>query len=72
VAAEELKKDSCAVAADGVDDLVGGLGPLEGAGGDVPELDSVLERGGEVFEGAEDAAVEAAALDLGEPALPLV
>jgi hypothetical protein len=47
--------------------LVRGLGPLEGLGGVVPELDPFLERGGEVFEGAEHAAVEAAALDLGEP-----
>lgn len=60
---------SVAVAADGVDDLVGGLGPLEGAGGVVPELDPFLEGGSEFFQGAERAAIGAAALDLGEPPL---
>lgn len=46
---------------------VGGLGPFEGLSGGVPGIDPVLERGGELVEGAEHAAVEAASLQLGEP-----
>lgn len=42
--------DPFAVAADAVEDLVGGLGPLEGPGVVVPELDPVLERGLEVVQ----------------------
>src|SRR5205823_12658865 len=40
--------DARAVTADAVDDLVGGLGPFEGPGVFVPELDPVFERGGEL------------------------
>src|SRR6478752_5853800 len=54
--------DACAVAADAVDDLVGGLGPPERPGVGIPELDPDLQRSGELVEGAEHASVQAAAL----------
>src|SRR5437867_2241741 len=59
--------DAWAVAADAVDDLVGGLGPPEGPGIGVPGLDPVFQGGGELVERAEYAAVQAAPLQLGEP-----
>src|SRR5207247_6170074 len=65
-------RDAGAVAADAVDDLVGGLGPFEGPGAFVPELDPLLECAGELIEGAEDAAFEAAPLQFGQPSLDLV
>jgi hypothetical protein len=54
---------------DGLDDLVGGLGPLEGFGVVVPELDPLFERAGQLIDGAEDTAVQPAALQFGEPPL---
>src|SRR5258708_35746977 len=45
--------DACAVAADPVDDLGGGLGPFAGPGGVVPEVDPGFEPGGALPERAE-------------------
>jgi hypothetical protein len=42
--------DPVAVAADAVEDLVGGLGPSEGPGIVVPDCDPLFERGLEVVE----------------------
>jgi hypothetical protein len=56
---------------DGVDDLVGGLGPFEGLSVVVPELDPLFERAGQLIDGAENTAVQAAALQFGEPPLHL-
>ena|SRR6266498_1328187 len=61
--------DALAVAADAVDDLVGGLGPLERPGVIVPELDPVFQRDRELVERAENAAFQAAPLQFGEPSL---
>jgi len=61
--------DPFTVASDGVDDLVGGLGPLEGFGVLVPELDPLFEGAGQLVDRAEDATVEPAALQFSEPSL---
>jgi hypothetical protein len=54
-----------------VDYLAGSLGPPEGPGAGIPGLDPVFKCGGELVEGAEDAAVQAAPLQLGEPPFDL-
>src|SRR5258705_13836843 len=64
--------DSFAVAPDGVDDLVGGPGPLEGLGVGVPELDPLFQRAGQLVDGAEDTPLQATTLQFGEPSLYLV
>src|SRR5260370_23184482 len=64
--------DAFAVSSDCLDDLVGGLGPLEGLGVVIPELDPLFERAGQLVDRAEDTAVQAAALQFGEPPLHLV
>src|SRR5260370_36044925 len=64
--------DPGAVASNRVDDLVGGLGPLEGLGVVVPELDPLFEGAGQLVDRAEDATVEPAALQFSEPSLDLV
>src|SRR6266404_7866015 len=64
--------DAFAVSPNRVDDLVGGLRPLKRFGVLVPELDPLFEGAGQLVDRAEDAAVEAAALQFGEPSLDLV
>src|ERR1017187_4969919 len=64
--------DPFTIASNRVDDLVGGLGPLEGFGILVPELDPLFEGAGQLVDRAEDAPVEPTALQFSEPSLDLV
>jgi len=61
--------DSLAVAADGVEDLVGGLGPDVGAGVLVPGLDPLADVGVQRADGAVRAAAQEFRGELAEPLL---